>query len=331
MPVLAAMAPEDSDKGTNPPAHVRWGPTSVSIIGNNGKGAEIALTNFTTPAWPGIFMLPGATGLDMPSFAVFSDDSPNLDGATYRSARASAREVMLPLYLHGIDRQTINALKRQLFLALNPKRGYCILRFREGDGSTRELTAYYKGGMEGSEGTDTAGFTWARYGLTFTAMDPWFSAATPQTIRWSFGQSPPLLSTTASVFPLHLAAGGMGGAGNLYALDNPGDIESWPVWTLKGAIKAFELTSSDGRTIKASPRADSTDLVPADRTLTIDTRPGRKTVRDDLGTNYWTLLDVNPDFWQIEPGVSTATLKITTGSTNAMVTLTYYPRYASFV
>ncbi|MEU5577775.1 phage tail domain-containing protein [Streptomyces huasconensis] len=298
--------------------------------GRNGEGEEILLTGFADRHWPSIIMQPGAIGLDMPPFALFSDDSPNLDGATYRSARASAREVMIPVHLYGIDRRTVNQLKRTLFKSLNPKRGYCVLMFSEGD-EARILKAYYKGGMEGSEGTDTSGITWAKYALQFSAMDPWFYPEREEQVRWDFGEGAPFLSSSAPFFPLKISRGVMGAGGSSLTISNPGDIEAWPVWKLHGPIRSFKLTSPYAETVKASPPADGSDLVPSGRVLTIDTRPGRKTVRDDLGANYWSKLDTNPQFWSVEPGETSASVSVVTGSGKAAVTLTFQPRYASFV
>jgi hypothetical protein len=314
----------------HPPFRVPWGKTSVSVLGSNGEGEEIPLTGFSTPDWPGIILQPGATGLDMPPYALFSDDSPNLDGSIYRNARAAAREVMLPVYLNGPDRRNVNLLKRKLFQSLNPKRGYCVLKFTEGDGTTRLLKAYYKGGMEGSESTDTAGFTWVKYGLTFTAMDPWFYPEREVVTRWGFGTGSAFLSSSAAFLPLKISQGVMG-AGQGIIIDNPGDVEAWPVWTLKGPIRSFSLGGPDGELVKASPPSDGSDLVAANRVLTIDTRPGYKTVMDDLGTNYWPVLDTNPEFWSVEPGETEVNVVVVAGVGKASVTLSFYPRYASYV
>ncbi|MEU6389959.1 phage tail family protein [Streptomyces sp. NPDC046939] len=314
-----------------PPVPVAWSRTSVSITGNSGQGEEIPLTVLNGGQWPSAIMQPGATGLDMPPFGLFSDDSPNLDGSIYRSARATAREVMIPVYLYGVDRQTINALKRKFFQALNPKRGYCVLKFTEGGASVaRKLNAYYKGGMEGAEG-EAAGFCWAKYGLTFTAMDPWFYADQWESTRWAFGTGDPLLSKTRAFLPLRLSNGVLGGAGESLTITNPGDIEAWPMWVLYGPIKSFSLRGPKGDRISASPIPDGTDLVPTGRTLTIDTRPGQKTVKDDQGKNYWSKLDTNPQFWSVDPGDSEAKVSVVTGSGKAAVLLTFQPKYASFV
>lgn len=330
MPILVKAASVPPQEALLPPVPEAWAHTRVTITGRNGQGEEIPLTGFGNSAWPGILIQPGATGLDMPSYALFSDEAPNLDGSIYRNARATAREIMIPVYLHGIDRRTVNSLKRDLFRALNPRWGYCVLAFTEGDGSTRTISAYYKDGMEGAEG-ETAGFTWARYGLQFTAMDPYFYPTRPESIRWRFGTGRPLLSRTAAFYPMKIADGVMGGDGKGLPIENPGDEEAWPVWTLEGPIKSFNLTGPDGASISASPPLDGTDLVPTGRTLTIDTRPGRKTAKDDRGVNYWPRLAANPHFWSISPGSATANISIVTGSGDATVTLKFTPRYASYI
>ncbi|MFI2031400.1 phage tail family protein [Streptomyces buecherae] len=309
----------------------QWQRTSVVLVGDAGRGEEIPLTGHST-AWPGVFIQPGATGLDMPPVALFSDESPSLDGSIFRSARIQARKVMLPVFLYGVDRRTVNELKRSLFQALNPAHGHCLIRFTEGD-HTRQLTAYYEGGAEGAEG-ETAGFTWARYGLTFQALDPYFYPLAPERRRWDFGAGDPLLSTTRPFMPMRLAEGALGGP---YTLSNPGDEDAWPVWRLYGPIKSFALTSPvtprrpRKAVLRASPPADGSDLVPAGKALVIDTRPGKKTIKDSSGVNYWSRMDVAPAFWPVEPGETEADLAIVTGGGKAAVTLELMPRYASYV
>ncbi|MEU1675172.1 hypothetical protein ABZ752_24580 [Streptomyces roseifaciens] len=91
----------------------------------------------------------------------------------------AAREVMLPVYLYGIDRRSLKELKHKLISALNPKRGHCVLKFVEADSQVRTLHRYYKTGMEGNEAQDNAGFRRIKYGIRLTAFDPylWGSAA----------------------------------------------------------------------------------------------------------------------------------------------------------
>jgi hypothetical protein len=315
---------------------VHWGRTYVSITGRNGKGEEIALTNFSNARWPGIFVMPGATGLDAPPFELHADDSPNLDGGIFRDARAVAREIMIPLFLHGIDRKTIRELKRRLVSELNPKKGFCVLKFIEGDAVPRYLKCYYKSGMEGSETEDQSGFTWKKFGIQLTAYDPYFYGDDVQVAEWAFGEGEAFLHEE-SFFPLHLNAGIV--IGSEIDVTNPGDVEAWPRWELTGPIKGFKFTSPeiekpDGTKVTYSfgiaADGSGTDIVPAGRVLTVDTRPGVKSLRDNLNTNYWPLLDDSPQLWFLPEGESQCTVDIVPGSANAKVRLTFQPRYEGY-
>lgn len=338
IPVLVRAPGEEVPSGPQPPQKVHWGRTYVSITGKNGEGEEIALTNFSGSKWPGIFMMPGATGLDAPPYELHADDSPNLDGGIFRDARAVAREIMIPVYLHGIDRRTVKALKKQLVSSLNPKKGFCVLKFIEGDNVPRYLKCYYKGGMEGSEVEDQSGFTWKKYGIQLTAYDPWFYGDDVQVAQWLFGGGEPFLSEGPDgeagtgddlpFFPLRLNAGLV--SGSQVQLDNPGDIEAWPVWELTGPIKSFRFTSPSGESFGISADAGGADIVPGETTLTIDTRPGFKSLKDNTGKNYWPELDDNPQLWQIPEGLSTCTVDIVSGSPSAKVRLTFQPKYEGY-
>lgn len=328
IPVLRAVPPVTPPAGPTPPVPVQWGRTYVSITGKNGEGEEIPLTNFSNSRWPGIFMMPGATGLDAPPYDLHSDESPNLDGAIFRDARATSREIMLPLYLHGIDRPTIKALKKQLVSSLNPKKGYCVLKFVEGDAVPRYLKCYYKSGMEGSEAQDQSGFTWKKFGVQLIAHDPWFYSEDVQVASWEFGSGQPFLSTTEAFFPLRINAGLV--TGSEVQVSNPGDVEAWPRWELTGPIKGFTFTSPDGESFGVTPPTDGTDVIAGNRTLIVDTRPGFKTLKDDQGTNYWPLLDPSPQLWAIPEGDSTCTVDIVPGSSSARVRLVFQPRYEGY-
>lgn len=327
IPVLRKAPEVPTPTGPQPPQRVHWGRTYVSITGRNGEGEEIALTNFSDARWPGIVMMPGATGLDAPPFELHADDSPNLDGGIFRDARAVAREIMIPIFLHGIDRRTIRDLKRRLVSELNPKKGYCILKFIEGNAIPRYLKCYYKSGMEGSETEDHSGFTWKKFGIQLTAYDPYFYGDDVQVAEWAFGSGESFLHPV-SFFPLHLNAGIV--LNSEITVDNPGDVEAWPRWELTGPIKGFTFTSPDGQSFGVSADGEGTDIIPAGRVLTIDTRPGVKSLRDDQNTNYWPLLDDSPQLWALPEGESTCSVDILPGSSNAKVRLTFQPRYEGY-
>lgn len=328
IPALKKAPPVVQPSKPLPPKPIRWGKTYVSITGRNGEGEEIPLTAFTDSNWPGVIMQPGATGLDAPPFELHSDDSPNLDGGIFRNSRAIAREIMIPLVLYGVDRKTLKSLQKKLVTSLNPKKGYCVLKFVEGNSIPRYLYCYYKGGMEGNEAQDQSGFNWKKFALSFTAFDPYFYSDTVQAAQWSFGEGEPFLPATGSFLPLHLNAGIV--SSSEVTIYNPGDVEAWPIWKITGPIRSFSFASPDGESFGISAPTDGSNIIPGGRTLTVDTRPGFKSLKDNIGTNYWPLLDPNPILWALPEDESICNVSILPGADTAVVKLTYSPRYEGY-
>jgi hypothetical protein len=329
MPIPAAPpVPVNEGFGNLPayPVPERWQNTYVSIRGNNGEGEEIPLTGFRNGAWPAIMLQPGATGLDLPPFSLHTDESPNLDGSMFRGARATARQIFLPLYVYGIDRKTLRAFKNKLANALNPKAGYCVLTFIEQTGEARRVQCYYVGGMEGNEAVGSSGFRWITYGIQLTAMDPWFYGDTEIGADWSFGTAEPFLGNP--FLPIRLGSGTP--SSGLLSVENPGDIEAWPVWAITGPLKSFNFTGPDGTSWGIPTQPGGADALQAGRTLFVDCRPGFKTVLDDQGTNYFPLLASNPSLWSVPSGTSIVQADLVSGSGTPTVTMALFPRYATY-
>lgn len=309
----------------SPPQPVTWGHTYVSIRGSEGEGEEIPLTDFAGRHWPGIFMQAGATGLDMPPVELYADASPNLDGSIYRNSRTAAREIMLPLYLYGIDRYTVRQLKRRLLRALNPANGACLLRVQESGQPPRYLTCYYKGGMEGNESADSAGFSWLRYGIQLVAHDPWYYGDEFHVAEWNFGTGQAFLGDGKALLPLTISEGMV--SNPALPVLNPGDTSAWPVWHIKGPVRSWKFTC--GRQVFGMATSTN-EVIPGGRTLTIDTRPGYKTVVDDQGLNRWPGLDPAPQMWALPAGSSCIGVELVPGSGSSTLTMTIKPRYESY-
>jgi len=326
--IAAGPAPSEWVRNVFVPVPEEWQQTFVSITGSNGEGEQIPLTGFVSRSWPAIVLQAGATGLDMPPFELHSDDSPNLDGSIYRGSRATARQVLLPVYVYGQDRRSMVAFKRKLAAALNPKNGPCILMFVESDGVPRYLQCYYAGGMDGDESADMAGFHWSTYGLQLTAMDPWWYGDSAVSQSWNFGAELPMLGGAGPFLPLTLAEGTW--ASNTVTLTNDGDIEAWPIWTITGPLQSLTVTGPDGSCWELPPLPGGSPVLASGRTLTVDTRPGYKSLLDDQGTNYYRLLAPAPALWPVPPGTSTATILADAGSGTPSVSMSLNPRYASY-
>ncbi|MCD9140867.1 phage tail family protein [Streptomyces albireticuli] len=138
-----------------------------------------------------------------------------------------------------------------------------------------------------------------------------------------------LLKKDKALFPLRLSRGAL--ADRAVPVINPGEIEAWPVWEIRAPVRGFQFSSPDGQAFGITAPADGSDAVAAGRVLTVDTRPGRKTLTDNTGRNYWPLLDKSPSLWPVEEGKTTVGIRITAGSNGpASLKLTLRPRYETY-
>src|SRR5699024_2183236 len=90
-------------------------------------------------------------------------------------------------FLWAPDRPKLLDLKRGILSIFNPRKGPGVLRVTEGDGSRRNLTCYYSGGLEGDE-QDAGQFTYCKFGLVLQAPDPYWYG---NTVRLFFDRSAP--------------------------------------------------------------------------------------------------------------------------------------------
>lgn len=304
-------------------------PTVMQIRGVDGALYTLTDDNFDGP---GIYLQSGAKGLDAPSYDTKSDEYPAIDGGFFRFARASVREIFLPIKIVGDTRPEMMALKRRFIASLNPKRGLVTLQsteYRERKGmwlaeTPRVISCYYVSGMEGGEGTD-GNYHWATYGLVLRAPDPFFrhpsrsirSFLTIEVSRSFFGpegsnflsldgQTPGqgLRLSTSLVWVPDL---------DLY---NPGDELSQPRWIIQGPLNSrmsMVRRDEDGNVLEELRFSQAVTLTP-EQVIVIETTKGQQFARkypvQPAGTEYdptegesvWYSIDVSSPMWAIHPG-----------------------------
>lgn len=267
----------------------------------------------------GYLLQPGARGLDMPTYQVFSDQSPAIDGEARRGTRALPREIMLPIAIYSDDsRAAFLARKRQLLRDLNPQRGPGTLTFTEADGSARTIAAYYSSGNEGSEDLDSAGRRWTMYSCTWLAEDPYFAGAPigkPYSVAGGGDFYP-------SGVPWAVSDDQILGSG--IVVTNPGDVDAFPVWTLTGPLTEAVITNTTtGEEFTLTTTLGSTD------TVVIDCRNRIKTVTLNGTTNLWPDLDDMASLWAFQPDDNIVDLAITGATSATRVSYSLTPLYLS--
>lgn len=292
---------------------------SRQLVWITPDGEEFPLTN----AAGGYRVTKGATGLGMPPVQLSTDATPLLDGVMVADVYAPPRTIQLPILILAGDRTLYRERARALVTALSYGQE-CALELRQPNGQRRRITAWYNGGLEGAEDKDTGGEKWARFVLKVLCPDPYWFDPVPITYPYAYVGSPvPFLGNP--FLPIQLSPGLEIGA---TTITNPGEVKSWPVWTV--TPPAVEVVFTDMDTGASIPIAAE---VPDGLVLTVRTEPGKTDVRiwDGVdyaaGTDYWDALYGTPQFWPVRPGTSNVDLAITGAGAGSSITLTFYPRY----
>ncbi|WP_329616490.1 phage tail family protein [Streptomyces brevispora] len=310
MPILVTptTAPQE------PQAPWEWPPRLV----------EMPQVSFTDPAgtttmltdWErGWVVQPGAKGLDMPSYAIAQDESPGIDGYEVRQVRAQGKTITLPIAFWANDSRAAYKARRRAFIrSLNPKRGQGTLTLTEPDGAVRSIGVRYTDGMEGDESLDAAGARWCITALVFAVPSPyWVGGEVTQ--EWRNAASGPFLP----LLPLKVGDSQVLGA---VTVDNDGDDNAFPVWTIKGPATSATLTNrTTGQTLVLNRTLASTD------TVVIDTRERRQTALLNGATNLWPDLSTASTLWPLELDTNNLTLSVAGSTTATSVRMTYQPRY----
>lgn len=264
---------------------------------------------------PDIEVLWGVEGRFMPPVRFISDGIPFEDGESLRSVTFEPRDVLLPIRIHSSSEIELRSRLRALVAAFNPKAGNGQLRVTGPDGATRLLTCRYSGGLELSESEGQAGVNWQRFVAALRAFDPyWYDAAT-NVQSFTTGTT----STFFPMFPLRLSSS------EVFAdatVQNDGDVEAWPVWTITGPGSDPVLRNlTSGKTL-----ALDVDLLDGE-SITIDTRPRQKTITKSDGTNGFSTLTATSSLWPLLDGPNSVRVELSGASAASAVTITFHKRY----
>lgn len=297
-----------------PPTGVPW-PTRIN---------EMPTISFTDPAglvtefsdWSNGWVLqPGAKGLDMPAYTFTQDESPGIDGYAVRQVRAGGKEISLPIAFWADDsRMAYLDRRRSLIRSLNPKRGPGTLTVTQTDGTARTIGARYTAGLEGDESLDASGARWCMGVLSFACPSP-FWLGPEATTEWRS-------SVAGTFFPfLPLVVGNSQVLGSV-SVDNDGDDNAFPVWTVTGPATAISLTNVTTGDVLVLART-----ITVGDTVVIDTRERQQTAVLNGTTNLWGDISDASTMWALEPGHNDLTLTVTGATSNTRVRMTYQPRY----
>jgi len=262
----------------------------------------------------GIFALPAPTGRGLPPVQLSTMVVPGSSGAVLNDVRHGVRVVGVPVAVIGYDFREARDRFRSFIRGLDPVRVAGepgTLRFHLADDDVRELVCYCTGDGRLDESRSDPDSTSFVFVAEFTALDPYFYDATDRTEMWGVGGS----STFFPFLPLRIGASEVGLE---TAIVNTGDVAAWPVWTITGPGEGIVLANdTTGTAIVLATVLDDGD------TLLIDTRPGRKSIRDGTGANRFADRTPGSTLWPLVPGDNLLRLELVGASIASELQIAY--------
>ncbi|MEU5427612.1 phage tail family protein [Streptomyces olivoreticuli] len=256
----------------------------------------------------------GLTGMGLPSVTVQWLEGAG-DGARYRGQRVLPRDLDLPLYILGRNRQHLESLISRLARAVASA---CSLVAIDEVGVRWSTTVVRTGGgdvqLDGGDDVETT--------ITFRSPDPYFTAenVSMQGIGGKRTARPFLSSLVAMPLQASQAIGDI-------QLDNVGDADAYPVWEVHGPGRDLILRSPVRQSLHGAPVRDTLRWegnLGLSEKLIVDTRAG--TVTDGAGVNRYPELAAAPRFWTVPPGTSTVHASLLDTTADSRIVCSWRPR-----
>lgn len=242
------------------------------------------LTRIPLDGSSGWIRMPGATGLRLPPYQVIAAAIPGVPGSILQEVRVEERPVFLPLYCGGFtDQRSFQQMIDQIAALIDPTTGtFRIIGTTAWD--ERELIVSYVSGLEGADGADTEGLSWAKLGLVMAAHQPYARAREGQGLEFVVATAgEPFLGVaggTDAAWPTALSGGQVIGSGMEVYVDS--EVPVYPILELVGPMDSFSSTMSpvvvgpDGSITTLDEQQWAVDIplgVPAGSTYRVDTDP----------------------------------------------------------
>lgn len=259
------------------------------------------------------------SGRFMPRIEVQVDEIPGRAGALLRDTRHGIHEFILPLSIAASSESDLRTLLRDLVDRMDPTRGMGKIRVTSPVGDQREINCVYAAGLEMAEKEGSSGPEYQECPVAFTAYDPYWYDPSPTALTFSVTS----VAAFFPIFPLRLTAS------QLVVDDtvvNSGSVDAWPVWTITGpgsGITLRNLTTGKFLTL------DSVTLGVGE-SVSVDTRPGYRTVTRNDGTNLYPNMTLLSSLWPLARGANAVRLEMS-GADFAVseMSVSYYQRYLS--
>jgi hypothetical protein len=320
--------------------------------GSGPSRTQIPIPKFTLESMNGLHRIPldgssgwirmkGATGFEMPPMEIISEALPGVFGAAFKEVRVLPRPVFIPIYCGSDIGSQLDylSMKDELRRLVDPQSGTFRIIGRTAR-SERELIVTYTGGLEGADGGDEQGLSWAKFGLNAVALEqPFAQARADQSIEFQLGDTtPPFMGVeggTDAPWPGTMTPSSIIGE-DMHIIVNS-EVAVHATLELFGPMESFEASMSpviinpDGSTTLLNDREWFIDIpagVPAGQLFRMVTDPLRKSTR--LNGNYAAgRISLGSTVRPIFPGRNVLNVLASGGNDDTRVKITWRELYRS--
>ena len=152
--------------------------------------------------------------------------------------------------------------------------------------------------------------------MVVRATDPYWYDTADIVNTYVSGGTPPAFFP---FFPLRLSSSSVFASP---VVVNDGDVEAWPVWTIVGPGSAIVLRNLTVGSVLSLPVT-----LGVDEAVTIDTRPGVKTVRNSSGLSLFGSLTWDSALAALVKGPNTLALEMSGATPASSIMLSYRRRF----
>ena len=203
-------------------------------------GWDGSVWNLTDPDGGVVLLMDGVEGLHLPPFKAWTRSSPAVPGQVFTGAIAEPRKVVLPvlLFTDGSSAEWVER-DRAFWRSLHPAREGVLTVSPAGAGSRRSLRLRLVP-EDHQFGLDPAQARWSAYSVLMVADQP-FWAGPARTAGWMAATGEDFYEETGphlvNIAPGHTTANA--------AINNDGDQDAWPLWTVIGPSTAAHMGVGD--------------------------------------------------------------------------------------
>jgi hypothetical protein len=267
-------------------------------------------------------------GLGLPPVRRLVERGPGQNGDTDIGYRLEPRIINLALLIATEEPTAYWTARRALQRFLAPSTIPLSLRYVLPTSETRQIDVAYAGGLTwaGSERLVTA----HTVGVQLRAADPTFYDPTPRSLAVTISPAPQAWDIP---WAIPWSIGNAGEIDSTATEINTGDWAAYPIITIIGPLTSVVITNqTTGDVLDFSGLS-----IAASEIVTIDTRPGVKSVTTQSGVNRISALSDDSDLATFRiaahpdaaSGLNVLTFRGGSGAASTSIELSYQPRYSA--